>query len=489
MEYKYLAAWVEQNKQKDLIFQELVKFRDQYAVKFKKTGTFLQINLASEDSFCFFSSDDRIPFRSERSLNKFNHILYGSRLNNISITENDRILFAEFTYLDLENKIKEYLLVIELIPRFLNFIILDKKSKKDLLIIDSLRKFSFAENPARQILPNQSYELPTSSYENIKEKIKIPLVFNRSGKIEYSGSLKEGYLSVNTLFNDLFYELILENRNKRLQENAGNKIMKMIGKKESKLVKLAVELQNTNKEESWKKWADLLKSNMYLVKPGMREITLKNYFSSEQEDITIPIREDLTALENVNLFYKKFKKARDGKKKIREQIIKTEEEVTVLRDQLNKVQQEYLYFENEKKMISSKKNTVSFRTLKVDENWEILIGRTSIENDVLTTKVARSYDWWFHTRIFKGTHVILRNFSKKEVLPVGLLNICCRIAAYFSKAKKSSNVPVDYTQIRYVRKPRKSPPGFVVYSNQKTLYVDPISLRDANDELKKWKKG
>ncbi len=74
--------------------------------------------------------------------------------------------------------------------------------------------------------------------------------------------------------------------------------------------------------------------------------------------------------------------------------------------------------------------------------------------------------------------MILRNYKKKE-LPDQLKLICCQLAAYFSKAKKSTNVPVDYTEVRHVRKPRKSPPGYVIYTDQKTLYVDPISMREA----------
>jgi predicted ribosome quality control (RQC) complex YloA/Tae2 family protein len=106
------------------------------------------------------------------------------------------------------------------------------------------------------------------------------------------------------------------------------------------------------------------------------------------------------------------------------------------------------------------------------------VGRTSRENDELTTRYAKAPDLWFHTRVFRGTHVILRNFAKQDV-PDWLIVLCCRIAAYYSKAKKSSNVPVDFTEIRYVRKPRGSVAGYVTYTNQKTLYVDPLSFRDA----------
>ncbi|OQX71775.1 MAG: hypothetical protein B6D62_01455 [Candidatus Cloacimonas sp. 4484_275] len=103
---------------------------------------------------------------------------------------------------------------------------------------------------------------------------------------------------------------------------------------------------------------------------------------------------------------------------------------------------------------------------------------------MLTTKMAKPQDWWFHSRIFHGAHLILRNYNRLQ-LPEKLKILCCRLAAYHSKAGKSSNVPVDYTQIRYVRKPKGSPAGYVTYTNQKTMYVDPLSWREAAQWIKK----
>ncbi len=487
MEYKYLAAWVQQNKQEDLIFQEIVKFQDQYAVKFKKTGLFLQVNLASENSFCFFSSRKKLPFDTDNGLNIINHTLSGSRLNAVVLAEKDRVILLEFTLLGLDNRIKHYRMILELIPRFQNILLTEKHETEELIVIDALKKFSFAENPARQILPNQIYQLPAANYQNSDEKVIFPLIFDRKGKISSSETRITGYYDINELFEDFYYDLILENRIIRMQEAVKRELQKKISKKELKLEKLRVELSATGKEELWKRRADLLKVNMNLLKPGISSVTVTDYFSEKQEPVEIPVRSDLSAQQNVNQFYKKYKKARDGKAKIGEQIRKTEVEIADLKMQQQIIEIDLFSIEK-KKDGHLEKSASKFRTLSVNKDWEIMIGRTSQENDHLTTRVAKPYDWWFHTRVFKGTHVVLRNYSRKEVLPEKLLIICCRLAAYFSKAKKSSNVPVDYTRIRYVRKPRKSPPGYVIYSDQKTLYVDPISIREANLKINKWKR-
>jgi predicted ribosome quality control (RQC) complex YloA/Tae2 family protein len=169
--------------------------------------------------------------------------------------------------------------------------------------------------------------------------------------------------------------------------------------------------------------------------------------------------------------------------KIAEQIRKTHDEIDELEKQIFEIEETDLYLPGEKQKHAKHKKTEHRKRLKINEDWEILVGRTSKENDLLTTKIAKSNDWWFHTRVFRGTHIILRNFNKKD-LPDNIKLICCRLAAYYSKAKTSSNVPVDFTQIKYVRKPRGSAPGFVTYKNQNTIYVDPVDFRDAAKKLK-----
>ena len=219
----------------------------------------------------------------------------------------------------------------------------------------------------------------------------------------------------------------------------------------------------------------------------MDAIVLTNYYEEEFPEISISLKEEFSPQENINFYFKKYRKARDGKEKIKEQIRLTNEAIKELDDRIAVVQNlegdELVLYQNEnRKDVGHAKKR--YRSISVNEDWEIIIGRTSTENDFITTRLARAWDWWFHTRVFKGTHVVLRNFSKKQ-LPDDLRLICCRLAAYFSKAKKSTNVPVDYTEIRYVRKPRKSPPGYVIYKEQKTLYVDPLSMRDAVADVEK----
>jgi predicted ribosome quality control (RQC) complex YloA/Tae2 family protein len=227
---------------------------------------------------------------------------------------------------------------------------------------------------------------------------------------------------------------------------------------------------------------------MHLLITGMDSITLKNYFSDDYADIEIPLNPLFTPQKNLNYFVKKYKKAVNGKIVISQNIATTNREIVELTNLIAEVRSTDDYhflksFQKTVQMRSDKSEKKNFRVIPISNEWEILIGRSNRENDLLTCKIAKPEDWWFHTRIFHGTHVVLRNFTKKKP-PDELIILCANLAAYYSSAKNSTNVPVDYTQIRYVRKPRGSAPGYVIYTNQKTYYATPISAREARLDVR-----
>ena len=486
MLYKYLWEWQNQVRFQNLTFKEIRKFEDQYAIFFRNEKLFLQINLSSQDCFCFFSSNIFHKFEKAPKLHNINSNLHNAKLNKIGISDNDRIINLYFTRLDVDNLIKRYRLIIELIPMCKNIILVglfDSSGTSKNKIIDCLRKFSATEKRPRKVSPGIKYETPKSDYKNIKEGIDYPLYYNSEGKIVENSKETWSYKNINSLFEELYFNWIYKNKIARLKQKEISLTSKKISRKQKKIYKLEQELADTEREEKWKQQAELLKANFDKIKPGMGEITLIDYYQEDLPEIEIILQKDKNARQNIEFYFKKFRKARDGKTKIKQQIELTENEIRLLKKEIEEIREKEDFIIRKEEKISKKISEITkCRKLVINENWEILIGRSNKENDLLTTKIAKHYDWWFHTRIFHGTHLILRNFKKKE-LPDNLKLICCRLAAYYSKAKKSSNVPVDYTQIRYVRKPRKSPPGFVTYINQKTLFVDPLSIRDAKSVL------
>ncbi|OPX28731.1 MAG: hypothetical protein B1H06_02700 [Candidatus Cloacimonas sp. 4484_143] len=477
MQYKFLAAWAKENQKQNLIFKKIEKFEDQYLISFKKQKRCLQICLSSE-CFCFFSESKSLPWEQKKELSQFNQNMIGARLNNIKIRETDRIIVLDFRVTDIYNESSDLNLILELIPRYQNMIL-----TKNNAIIDCLRKVSFAENRHRQILPSLSYTAPDSEYEIKYAEVKYPLIV-KDLKL-YESSDTNGFIAMNPAFESLYYDAIFQARNDRLRNQKIGSINKSIQKKLKKIEKLRLELDDASKEEIWKQQAELLKANFNKLNTGMKTISLKNYYEDDFPEIEIKLDVKKTAQQNIEFYFKKYRKARDGKKKITEQIALTESEIDRAEKEIFELEE--MDFIPSSNIDSNKKKNdqkSGYKKLVINDDWIIYIGRTSKENDELTTRIAKPHDWWFHTRIFRGTHVILRNLKKKD-LPEYLKFLCCRLAAYYSKAKKSTNVPVDYTEIRYVRKPRGAAVGYVTYKNQKTLYVDPLSIRDAAKKLNK----
>ena len=483
MQYKYLAEWLKDNKEQNLVFKSICKFEDQYFIEFNKRKEGLHINLSSQDCFCFFTQNITIPFEQRNELDIMNTHLTKAHLTELSISETDRIIFLNFSKIDIYNNKQNYKLILELIPRYQNMILL-KMEEENGQIIDCTKKVSFAESRQRQILPGLEYTPPQTEFKIEKEEILFPLSIDSVKNIKESSEALPNFNSINQLFEELYFNWIFKTRNERIKSEKIKQINKEIKKKTNKIEKQKKELITANKEEEWKQQAELLKANFASIKKGMKSIILQNYYEDEFPEVEIKLDPEKDAKQNIENYFKKYRKARDGKVIITKQIEIALNEIEVLESDIFELEETDIFFGKQEKSKKKKPQKTSYKKLAIDKDWEIYIGRTSKENDTLTTRFAKPHDWWFHTRIFRGTHVILRNYNKKE-LPNKLRFLCSQLAAYYSKAKKSTNVPVDHTQIRYVRKPRGSAPGYVVYTNQKTLFVDPLSIRAVAEKLEK----
>lgn len=476
MHYKYLERWVKENSAFKLTVKEVRKFRNQIYIASIRSQKGLHINLSSENSFIFHIEKPLHNFSSHRELNIFNQHLRHAKLQEINMHPHDRIISLYFEYLDIYNHLKKYKMILELIPHYQNIVLVDDKD----VILDCLRKVSYAENRHRQILPGVVYQ-PPPAFQVYKKEVDYPIDFDDSGTIIEAAN--DGYKQMNSFFAAYYQDYILARKIESERKQQRKKIDKEIKKKRRKLKKQEAEYKEAESGEKWKQYGELLKSHLHLVKKGNESVTVTNYYDGDYPQLNIPLQKDKAPQKIVNYYFKKYRKARDGKDIIAKQIEKTKQEISELERKRERLQYEVSMTDDKSEPVQKSKK-YKFRKLDVNNDWQIIVGRSAKENDLLITRVVQPWDWWFHTRIFHGTHVILRNFAKKE-LPDELLHLCCRLAAYYSKAKQSVNVPVDYTQVRYLRKPRGSAPGFVTYTNQKTLFVDPLSFREARAYLNK----
>ncbi len=240
----------------------------------------------------------------------------------------------------------------------------------------------------------------------------------------------------------------------------------------------------TQKRDEFRLRGDLITANLYRMKGGERVLHAENYYEDGCPTIDIPLDLLLSPQQNAAKNYKQYNKLKTAEFHLREQIEKAENERAYLESVLQELsqaetEQEFNEIRRElqetnylKKSSGKKELKRAFapRTFKTSSGLEVLVGRSNVQNDQLTKK-ADKRDYWFHTQHIHGSHVILRctglTPSDDDLREAAML------AAYFSQAKESSGVPVDYCPVKFVKKPNGARPGMVTYDNYRTLYVTP----------------
>ncbi|WP_172194874.1 Rqc2 family fibronectin-binding protein [Saccharibacillus qingshengii] len=258
------------------------------------------------------------------------------------------------------------------------------------------------------------------------------------------------------------------------------------GKNVKKLDHLDKDLEEAQDAEQYRIKGELLFASLHLLKKGMKEIEVINFYDDEQREIKITLDPLINPSDNAQRYFKKYNKYKNSLAVIDEQIKKTHEEIAYMDNLLQQLNDASLRDVDEiraelaeqgyvrsrvprgaKKKKKNDKPTLHLYTSS--EGIEIYVGKNNLQNEFITNRLAHSSDTWLHTKDIPGSHVLIRSAEYGETT----LNEAAQLAAFFSQAKHSSSVPVDTTQIRHVRKPSGSKPGFVIYDHQKTLFVTP----------------
>jgi predicted ribosome quality control (RQC) complex YloA/Tae2 family protein len=269
----------------------------------------------------------------------------------------------------------------------------------------------------------------------------------------------------------------------------GNDIERLIinekEKNEKKIEKLESTLREAEKADQLQRFGELLTANLYAAKKGMKEIEVIDYYDEMGGTVAIALDPRKTPSENAQKYFSKYQKAKNS--------------VSIVIEQIEKAREEVLYFENLLQQVQSaspkdiqeireelveggyirdrqKRNAKKISNAKPildhylsSDGTEMIVGKNNKQNDYLTNKLAARDEIWLHTKDIPGSHVVIRSKEPSEAT----VHEAAKLAAYFSKARNSSSVPVDYTKVRYVKKPSGAKPGFVIYDNQQTVYVTP----------------
>ena len=244
------------------------------------------------------------------------------------------------------------------------------------------------------------------------------------------------------------------------------------------------ELAQGGEREVCRVRGDVVSANIYRMEKGMTELTAEDY--STGETVTVPLDVRLTPSQNAQKYYAEYKKLEKAERMLTKLIADGENELIYIDSvfdaasratsnaEISEIKQElaangYIHTNTVNKKTQVKpKPPMHFVT---DDGYDVYIGRNNIQNDKLTVKTAEPDDMWLHTKNIAGSHVIIK--AKNGEISDNAILQAASLAAYCSKAQNSTKVPVDYTRIRFVKKPNGAKPGMVILTNNYTVLVDP----------------
>ncbi len=248
----------------------------------------------------------------------------------------------------------------------------------------------------------------------------------------------------------------------------------------NKLNNLETDLMIANDALIYKTYGDLIIANSYDLEKGKTSLRTINY--EDDKEITIELDPLLTPLENAKKYYSRYQKAKKAIGHIEEQIMLTREEIAYFEVLLEQMQNASLNDALEirqelevggylkKQLTKQRKSKKPQYEHYVIDNTDIYVGKNNLQNEYITHKLANKNDYFMHVKDMPGSHVIIKNEGK---LTENIIRGAAKLAAYYSKGRMSSSVPVDYTLVKHVKKVHGSKLGYVTYDNQKTIYIDP----------------
>lgn len=457
----------------------------------------------------------------------FRKLLEGGYIKEIEQIDLDRILKITFACHNELGDMIEYTLYIEIMGKHSNIILVGQNNK----IIDCIKHISPSMNTERFLQPGALYQLPpmvqklnpfTSDFVEDNQLTKIyqgmapilskeilyridqgedfkeimnqiansqDLYITKANDKEYFHVIELTHLQGATtkypLFDGLdlhFNEIDQKERIKQQTSNLLKFIQNEYQKNTTKLKKLKATLEDSENSDDYRIKGDLLYASLHLMQKGMTSVEVDNYYDNTKMKIVLDPKLDPKA--NAQKYYQKYQKAKNSIDVLHQQIELTEKEIDYFDSLITAMAQASYYdaleikeeLENEGYLKKKKqRNTIrkkripQFKKYLTKDGIEIDIGKNNLQNDYLTFKYAHRYDMWFHAKDMPGSHVIV----KAQDLDEYTIRLAAKIAAYYSKGKNSSSVPVNYTLVKTLKKPAGSKPGKVILDNYKTIYIDP----------------
>lgn len=459
------------------------------------TSTFIYVELMGKYSNCIFVQDGMIleslihvsPLMNrERSISPKLHYELPPNANRVSL--------MDFDYDEIKNLLTSFGdgTVQQSIRAIFNGF--GKPLLDEVLLTSNLSGNEIISD----LIPTQVDALAKALYElkiKLNESNGLLTLINDNNKKAHATFILQNYkvLKEYSTISEALEESIHNTKSIHTADKELEKILTAaIKKEEVRHQKIKDELDDTNKMDTYKLYGDILMINAHLQVQYEPSIQLPNLLSEDGELLTIPLKPNLTIVENGQWYYKLYTKLKNrmvsGEYQLNASTTKLEYLKSILysislattRESLEEIRKECMdagIIKKSKKPLSYKLGKSNYIHLTIDEG-EIFIGRNNQQNEYLTHRFAKPTDIWFHTQDIQGSHLILRlNVEPDDMI----LSKVAQYAAYFSKARKTSKVPVDYTYIKNIKKPPGSPLGFVIFSTHQTMIVEPKKPDNYNE--------
>lgn len=485
----------------------------------------LVVELMGKHSNIILLNSEHTVIDSLRHLNKFDNsnrdIFPGSKYLNIESAKKDFLAVKTF-----DEFYKDVSIDVENLPSTLSKVYngFGKKNISYLLEILNIPT-AVSTNNLKEV-----YSYLKDLFANMPDNVVLK-EYSSVKKDYFAYKSTNDGLSVNFFLDDFYTSKEQSEQFKQYRDTVLKLVLNHVGKIKERISTIDSKIADCTNAEKYRLYGELITSNLYRIPDyPQAEVTLENYYDNNNL-ITIPLDEKFSPSKNAKNFFKKYRKLQntiaivekqkelsEAELSYLESIVYELEEVSSIEDidniyseicdnlifgknantvnnhvynstnkvanlnnsnYLNHSKNGNLKKTNSKGNKLSKENSSNMPEKRDIDGYTVYIGKNNKQNDYLTCRLAQNSDIWFHTKDIHGSHVVLKTDSnsqsidKSNMVPDAVLYKCASIAAYYSKARMSQNVPVDYTLIKYVKKPNGAKPGMVIYTNNKTIYANP----------------
>lgn len=325
---------------------------------------------------------------------------------------------------------------------------------------------------------NKSFD-PVIIYEN-----GIPKEFNSFPLSIYEDLDQKNYESVSSMLEYYYFEKSLYTRIRQKSTDLRKIITTTLEKDYKKLDIQTKQIADTEKKDKFKVYGELLTAYGYNIDPSSKEVTLLNYYTNQ--DIKIPLDNTISPLDNAKKYFEKYNKLKRTNEALIPILKETESEIHHLEslinsldiatseDDLKQIKEEMIQASYIKKKFNDKTPKSKSRPLHYisTDGFDIYVGKNNLQNEDITFKLANGGDWWFHSKTFPGSHVIVK--SNGSELTDRTYEEAAKLAAFYSKGRAQEKVEIDYTERKNLKKVPGAKPGFVVYHTNYSMAIEPV---------------